>query len=144
VPGSPHTLVLSPAALRVADLTRYFFLLFFVTLRVLKKFKTQSKADIAKLFARHFKLSEHISYVRKTLINIAVGTPGRIRALVEAEDGVLKLAKLRYLVIDANYTDGKRRTIFDIPETLKDLFGVLERKEIRKRIADDKLRVVFY
>jgi hypothetical protein len=78
------------------------------------------------------------------MINIAVGTPGRIRGLVEAEDGVLKLEKLRYLVIDANYTDGKKRTIFDIPETVKDTFAVLAHVEVRKRIADGKLKVLFY
>jgi hypothetical protein len=78
------------------------------------------------------------------LINIAVGTPGRIRGLVEAENGVLKLDKLRYLVIDANYTDGKKRTIFDIPETVKDTFAILAHSEIRKRIANGNLKVVFY
>lgn len=110
----------------------------------LKKFKSPGKSEIAKLFARHFKLSDHISYVKKTNINIAVGTPGRIRALVEGEDGTLKLEKVRYLVIDANYTDGKKRTIFDIPETIKDLFGVLTHDQVKKRIIDDKLRIVFY
>jgi protein CMS1 len=89
-------------------------------------------------------LAEHIKYVKTTLINIAVGTPGRIRGLVEAEDGALKLEKLRYLVIDANYTDGKKRTIFDIPETVKDTFAILAQSEVRKRIADGKLKVVFY
>jgi U3-containing 90S pre-ribosomal complex subunit len=64
--------------------------------------------------------------------------------LVEAEDGVLKLDKLRYLVIDANYVDGKKRTIFDIPETSKDLFGIIVQERIRKRIAEERLRVVFY
>jgi hypothetical protein len=54
------------------------------------------------------------------------------------------LEKLRYLVIDANYIDGKRRTIFDIPETIKDLVVILAHEQIRKRIADDKLRIVFY
>jgi hypothetical protein len=82
--------------------------------------------------------------VKKTHINIAVGTPGRIRALVEAEDGALKLEKARYLVIDANYTDGKKRTIFDIPETVKDLLSVLTHDQVKKRIGDDKLRIVFY
>ena len=89
-------------------------------------------------------MSEHIEYVKKTSINIAVGTPGRIKALVEAEDEPLKLEKLRYLVIDANYTDGKKRTIFDIPETLRDTFGILAHEQIKKRISEDKLKVVFY
>src|SRR5436305_13422540 len=111
---------------------------------VLKKFQSSGKAEIAKLFGRHFKLSEHISYVQKTPINIAVGTPGRIRALIEAEEGALKLEKLRYLIIDANFIDGKKRTIFDIPETVRDVFGILVHQEIKRRIADDKLRIVFY
>ena len=82
--------------------------------------------------------------MKKTHIGIAVGTPGRIKALVEVEDDGLKLDKLRYLVIDANYVDGKKRTIFDIPETVKDLFGIIMHEVLRKRIADDRLRVVFY
>lgn len=116
----------------------------FLTGSALKKFQSHGKAEIAKLFARHFKLAEHITYVKKTPINIAVGTPGRIRALVEAENGVLRLEKLRYLIIDANYTDTKRRTIFDIPETVRDLFEILVHEKIRERIAEDKLRIVFY
>ena len=144
-PGSPHTLVLSPAALRVADLTRYPVgrKITWLTCRALKKFKSHGKAEIAKLFARHFKLSEHIEYVKKTPINIAVGTPGRIVGLVEAEDA-LQLDKLRYLIIDANYIDSKKRTIFDIPETVRDTFTILIHSEIRTRIAADKLKVVFY
>ena len=63
---------------------------------------------------------------------------------MDAEDGVLKLDKLRYLVIDANYIDGKKRTIFDIPETVRDLFAILAQEKVRKRVAEDKLRVVFY
>lgn len=82
--------------------------------------------------------------MKKTSINVAVGTPGRIKALMEAEDGVLKPEKLRYLVIDANYTDGKKRTIFDIPETVRDFFGILAHEQIKKRIEDGKLKVVFY
>ena len=77
-------------------------------------------------------------------MNIAVGTPGRILALINADEGVLKLEKLRYLIVDANYTDNKKRTIFDIPETVRDLFGVVVHDEIKKRIKDGKLRVVFY
>ena len=112
--------------------------------RSLKKFRSPVKSEVAKLFAKHFKLAEHIEYVKKTSINIAVGTPGRIKALIETDDEALKLEKLRYLVIDANYTDGKKRTIFDIPETLRDTFGILAHQQIKRRIADGKLKVVFY
>jgi protein CMS1 len=110
----------------------------------LRKFRARGKAEVAKLFAKHFKLAEHIEYVKKTCINIAVGTPGRIKALIQAEGGTLKVEKLRYLVIDANYTDGKKRTIFDIPETLRDTFDILVYEQIKKRISERKLKVVFY
>jgi protein CMS1 len=112
--------------------------------RGLKKYRVHGKGDIAKLFARHTKLSEHLEYVKETHISIAVGTPGRLNALVEAEEGQLRLDKLRYLVIDANYVDGKKRTIFDMPETVRDLFRIIVHRDIRKRIADGKLQVLFY
>ena len=57
----------------------------------MKKFRVAGKAEVAKLFAKHFKLSEHIKYVQSTAIHIAIGTPGRIKALVETEDVALKV-----------------------------------------------------
>ncbi len=55
--GAPTLLFLTGAALRVAD-------------------------GIAKLFAKHFKLEEHVRYLKKTKIGSAVGTPGRVGKLL--------------------------------------------------------------
>jgi len=69
--GRPHTLVVAPAGLRAADLTR-----------ALRKFQTK-EAMVAKLFAKHIKLREAIEMVNKTRMGIGVGTPQRIMDLLE-------------------------------------------------------------
>lgn len=52
-PGSPHTLVITAAALRAADTTR-----------ALRTFQRKD-AIVGKLFAKHIKLKEAINYVKK-------------------------------------------------------------------------------
>ena len=71
--GSPSLLFITGAALRVADVTR-----------VLKEKKLRGKTggEVAKLFAKHFKLTEHVAYLKRTKIGAAVGTPGRIGKLL--------------------------------------------------------------
>jgi len=61
------------AALRVADVTR-----------VLKdkRLRGEKGGEVAKLFAKHFKLEEHITYLKRTKVGAAVGTPGRIGKLL--------------------------------------------------------------
>lgn len=69
--GSPHTLVVTGAGLRAADLTR-----------ALRKFQTKD-AKVEKLFAKHIKLKEAIESARKSRISIGVGTPQRISDLLD-------------------------------------------------------------
>ena len=69
--GHPHTLIVAGAALRAADLTR-----------ALRDFQTK-EALVAKLFAKHIKLKEAVEMVKKSRINIGVGTPQRIFDLLE-------------------------------------------------------------
>jgi protein CMS1 len=61
------------AALRVADVTR-----------VLKdkKLRGEKGGEVAKLFAKHFKLEDHVIYLKRTKVGAAVGTPGRIGKLL--------------------------------------------------------------
>jgi protein CMS1 len=51
--------------------------------RVLRKHRGSKGGEIAKLFARHFKLQEHIAYLKRTKVGVAVGTPGRLGQLLE-------------------------------------------------------------
>jgi protein CMS1 len=69
--GHPHTLVVAGAGLRAVELVR-----------ALRRFQTK-EAFVAKLFAKHIKLREAIETVKKTRINIGVGTPQRIFDLLE-------------------------------------------------------------
>ena len=71
--GSPTLIFLAGAALRVADVTR---------ILKDKRLRGEKGGEIAKLFARHFKLEEHVAYLRRTKIAAAVGTPGRIGKLL--------------------------------------------------------------
>jgi len=59
--------------LRVADVTR---------ILKDKKLRGDKGGEVAKLFAKHFKLSEHVSYLKRTKVGAAVGTPGRIGKLL--------------------------------------------------------------
>lgn len=84
-------IVLAGAALRVADLCRYVDQfqggfthvrkLIFVMYSEVKPYKTKD-IDVAKLFAKHFKVSEHVEYLDKTKVGVAVGTAGRIGKLL--------------------------------------------------------------
>lgn len=65
--------MVSAAALRVADITR---VLKSKTLRGVKG------GDVAKLFAKHFKVDEQVQYLRRASIGAAVGTPGRLGKLL--------------------------------------------------------------
>lgn len=69
--GTPHTLIITAAALRAADLTR-----------AVRKFQSGENA-VAKLFAKHIKMKESIEYCQKTRIGIGVGTPERVLALIK-------------------------------------------------------------
>lgn len=89
--GAPTLLFISSAALRVTDATR-----------VLKSktLRGEKGGDVAKLFARHFKLEEHVAYLKRSKIGsgtfhdfselrrirglslAAAGTPGRIGKLL--------------------------------------------------------------
>lgn len=71
--GAPTLIFIASAALRVADVTR-----------VLKdkKLRGDKGGEVAKLFAKHFKLEEHVAYMKRTKVGTAVGTPGRIGKLL--------------------------------------------------------------
>uniref|UniRef100_A0A8C9FQ70 Protein CMSS1 n=1 Tax=Pavo cristatus TaxID=9049 RepID=A0A8C9FQ70_PAVCR len=69
---------------------------------------------VLKLFAKHIKIKEQINMLEKGVFHIGVGTPGRIKALVE-QDG-LCLNSTKYIILDWNWRDQKLRRMMDIPE----------------------------
>ena len=71
--GAPTLLFVTSAALRVADVSR---------ILKDKRLRGEKGGEVAKLFAKHIKLSEHVTYLRRTRVAAAPGTPGRIGKLL--------------------------------------------------------------
>ncbi|CAE6366748.1 unnamed protein product [Rhizoctonia solani] len=131
--AAPTLIVLASAALRVADLTR-----------AIRPLKGESGGEIAKLFAKHFKLKDHIAHLAKTRVGVAVGTPARINQLL-AEPDALSVKALSHIVLDLTHVDAKQRSLLDIPETRVDTFqGVLGLPRIRERLLNGKTKLVLF
>ncbi|TAQ83497.1 hypothetical protein B7494_g8186 [Chlorociboria aeruginascens] len=101
--GAPHTIIVTAAGLRAADLAR-----------ALRPF--QAKGNIvAKLFAKHIKIEDSIKFLQSTRTGIAVGTPARLKDLMD--NGALVLDRLERIIIDASHIDQKKRGILEMKET---------------------------
>uniref|UniRef100_A0A8C8RCV3 Cms1 ribosomal small subunit homolog n=1 Tax=Pelusios castaneus TaxID=367368 RepID=A0A8C8RCV3_9SAUR len=89
------------------------------------KSMTAFKGDckVMKLFAKHIKVQQ-MHMLENGVVHLGVGTPGRIKALVE-QDG-LSLNSLKYLILDWNWRDQKLRRMIDIPEIRKETIDLLE------------------
>ena len=133
--GAPTLLFVAGAALRVADVTR-----------ILKdrRLRGEKGGDVAKLFAKHFKLEEHVAYLRRTKIAAAVGTPGRLGKLLcdtgaraislrlvlwimlltsrAGPPDALSTSALTHIILDISFRDVKKRSLLDIPETRDEVF----------------------
>ncbi|CAE6367472.1 unnamed protein product [Rhizoctonia solani] len=131
--AAPTAIVLAGAALRVADLTR-----------AVRPLKAEAGGEIAKLFAKHFKLKDHVAHLAKTRVGVAVGTPARISQLL-AEPDALSVKALSHIVLDLTFIDTKQRSLLDIPETRVDtLRGVLGHSRIRERLLNGKTKIVIF
>ncbi|XP_078089010.1 protein CMSS1 isoform X2 [Mustelus asterias] len=91
-------------------------------IRLITAFKGDCKA--VKLFAKHIKVEEQIKWLSKGAVHLGVGTPGRIRNLID-RDG-LSLQSLKYVILDWNWRDQKLRRLMDIPEVKQETLKLLE------------------
>ncbi|KAF9009341.1 U3-containing 90S pre-ribosomal complex subunit-domain containing protein [Cyathus striatus] len=133
--GSPTLLFVTGSALRVVDITR-----------VLKdkRLRGDKGAEVGKLFAKHFKLSEHVAYLKRTKIGSAVGTPGRMGKLL-CETDALSISALSHIILDISYKDAKNRTLLDIPETRDELFKtVIGAPQVLKVLKEGKVKLVLF
>lgn len=144
-PGRPHTLVLAASAIRVADLVRALRPLrpathgaatttvtttgggdgrtsTTTTTTGTKKKKGTSVGEVAKLFGKE-KVGDQEKFLSSTRINIAVGVPGRVSALVDR--GALKVDRVEQVFCDATYRDPKNRGMLQIREVVADVVRVV-------------------
>ncbi|KAI7755739.1 hypothetical protein M8C21_026608 [Ambrosia artemisiifolia] len=125
-PGSPSLLTISLSALRSLEL-----------FRGLKPFTKECPA--AKLFAKHLKIEEQVSCL-KNHVNVACGTPSRIKKLIDME--ALGLSRLSVVVLDM-HTDVKGFSLFSIPQ-IRDEFWELYTTHFHQRLLDGSLRICLY
>ncbi|XP_060626707.2 protein CMSS1 isoform X1 [Anolis sagrei] len=109
-------LVICSSALRCLEL-----------IRSMAAFKGEGK--VMKLFAKHIKIQEQVKKLEQSVIHVGVGTPGRVKALVE--QGGLSLKSLKYVILDWNWRDQKLRRLIDIPEIRKETIELLETRVIK-------------
>lgn len=147
--------------------------------RILKtrKLRGEKGGDVGKFFARHIKLEvctsyldwhaavlrnsqDHITYLWRTKIGAAVGTPGRLGKLLElgksvghppvitiehAKSDSMALSALTHIIIDLSYRDAKKRSVLDIPETRDEVFGkILFHKGTLQSIKAGKVKIVLF
>ncbi|GAB4834986.1 hypothetical protein Ancab_033253 [Ancistrocladus abbreviatus] len=125
-PGSPAVLVISSSAVRSLEL-----------LRGLRSLTEQCPA--VKLFSKHIKVEDQISLLKKR-VNVASGTPSRIKKLCEME--ALGLSRLAVIVLDM-HTDAKGYSLFTLPQ-VRDEFWDLYKNYFHQRLVQGGLRVCFY
>uniref|UniRef100_A0A803V500 Cms1 ribosomal small subunit homolog n=1 Tax=Ficedula albicollis TaxID=59894 RepID=A0A803V500_FICAL len=104
------------------------------------KSMTAFKGDcrVLKLFAKHIKIKEQMNMLEKGVFHIGVGTPGRVKALVEQD--ALCLNSTKYMILDWNWRDQKLRRMVDIPEIKKETIDLLE-KSIIKLCRDGSVKL---
>ncbi|WEW57519.1 Protein cms1 [Emydomyces testavorans] len=134
--GSPHTLVVTLAGLRAADLTRWavpfdlYEPVWLIMTRALRQFQNK-ECIVGKLFAKHIKLAEAQEFVKKT------------RSVLQ---WALNLDSLKQIVIDGSYIDQKKRGIFDMKDLHFPLLKFLNRADLRDRYKskNDKVNIVVF
>lgn len=125
-PGSPAMLILSASAIRSLEL-----------LRALKKLTRDCRP--AKLFAKHMKVEEQVAFLRSR-VNIASGTPSRIKKLIDLD--ALGLSRLEMIVIDMQQ-DAKGFSLFSLPQVSHE-FWDLYKTHFHECHVQGSLRICFY
>jgi protein CMS1 len=151
--GAPTLIFVAGAALRAADVTR-----------ILRGDKLRGKkgGEVAKLFARHFRLHEHVAHLKNTKVGAAVGTPGRIgKLLCDTGEQCLSffhrptlskhyldaftLSALTHIILDVTYRDAKQMSLLDISQVRDEVFkSVLGCSRVIEGIKAGKIQVVLF
>ncbi|XP_078432851.1 U3 containing 90S pre-ribosomal complex subunit [Wolffia australiana] len=125
-PGSPAVLIVSASALR--------------TLEILRGLRTlTNECRPAKLFAKHIKIDDQVAQL-KNRVNIACGTPSRIKKLMDMES--LGISRLSLVVLDM-HRDAKGFNLLSLPQ-VRDEFWELYRTHLHGQLIGGELRLCFY
>ncbi|KAK7857059.1 protein cmss1 [Quercus suber] len=92
-----------------------------------------------KLFSKHMKVEEQVSLL-KNRVNIASGTPSRIKKLIDIE--ALALSRLAVILLDI-HPDVKGYSLFTLPQ-VRDEFWDLYKNYFHQRLLEGDLRICLY
>lgn len=107
---------------------------------ILRSLKTFCRAcEPAKLFAKHLKVAEQVQGLKRR-VNIAAGTPNRIKKLVDI--GALGLGQLSLVVLDM-HRDAKGLSVLTVPDVKKD-FWELYKSHLHERLLSHQVRFCLY
>ncbi|KAK9288880.1 hypothetical protein L1049_017346 [Liquidambar formosana] len=124
--GSPAIIIFSASAIRSLEL-----------LRGLRPLTMECHA--VKLFSKHMKVEDQVSLL-KNRVNIASGTPSRIKKLIDME--ALGISRLDVIVLDMQ-TDVKGYSLFTLPQ-VRDEFWDLYKSFFHQRVVRGDLRICLY
>ncbi|WVW80288.1 hypothetical protein I302_102266 [Kwoniella bestiolae CBS 10118] len=126
VAGQPQIIILALSGLRCANVVR--------GVRDVK-----GNGEVAKLFAKHFKLADQIKYLQNKKVSIAVGTPARVGKLLTK--GAIKITSDTVLLLDAGHQDSKTRTILNLPEVRDELWKSVFAGKSRETLLGGGVRI---
>ncbi|CAN0858106.1 Uncharacterized protein C3orf26 homolog [Linum grandiflorum] len=125
-PGSPAVLFISTSALRAIELLR--------GVRSLTK-----ECHAAKLFSKHMKVEEQVTFL-KNRVNIASGTPSRLKKLIDIK--AMGLSRLKVIVLDIHH-DVKGYSLLTLPQ-VRDEFWDLYMTHIHQRLLQSETRLCLF
>ncbi|OWM67660.1 hypothetical protein CDL15_Pgr024745 [Punica granatum] len=97
------------------------------------------ECNAAKLFSKHIKVEEQVTLL-KNRVNIAGGTPSRIKKLINIE--ALGLSRLSVLLIDL-HVDVKGYSLLTLPQ-VRDEFWDLYKNYFHQRLLDGNTKICLY
>lgn len=84
---------------------------------------TPFKCRVAKLFAKHLKADEQAKQLASNYLPIAIGTPARVKKLLEM--GALSLKHTKHVIFDME-KDKKQLTVLELKDTATEMMDLLQ------------------
>uniref|UniRef100_A0A6B2LG49 Helicase ATP-binding domain-containing protein n=1 Tax=Arcella intermedia TaxID=1963864 RepID=A0A6B2LG49_9EUKA len=110
-------------------------------IQICKSLNTLPKSvRIAEVFAKHKDIEEHVKMLESFPFHVVVGTPHRIKSLVER--GCLKLTALQFIVVDMA-KNVKNFTVLDLPDTKIEFFRFYV-KYLHQIIKQNQTKLVLF
>ncbi|KAF1322137.1 Ubiquitin-specific protease, partial [Globisporangium splendens] len=123
---SPYFIVLCSSALRAVEIIKHL---------------SSFQCKIAKLFGKHLKADDQADTLTIAFHPIAVGTPARVKKLLEMD--ALSLEHTTHVILDME-KDKKELTILELKDTAKEMVELLQYHLIPRLNKNNKMKLALY